>query len=85
MAKAKKTRGKTKTKRGARKGAAKGARRRTAARGRSAGASGAAKRVAELEAENSRLREEIASLRADLANRADQGAQGDGEQTPLGI
>jgi len=85
MAKAKKTRGRTKTKRAARrKGAARAGRKKTALRGRSAGA-GASKRVAELQAENRRLRDEIASLRRDLENRADQGDQGVGEQTPLGL
>jgi hypothetical protein len=80
MAKAKKTRSRTKTRRVARrKGGAK------AGRKRAARPSGASKRVAELEAENRRLRDEVASLREELASRADRRDEGQGEQTPLGL
>ena len=86
MAKAKKTRGKSRTRRATRrKGAAKAGRKTAARPARSAGAAGANKRVAELQAENRRLRDEVASLRRQLADRSDQGDQGLGEQTPLGL
>lgn len=87
MAKVRKTRGKTKPKRAAkRKSPAKAARRPTARSGRSASA-GAGKRLSELQAENGRLREEIASLRRDLASRAGQADEGGlGDRPPsLGL
>jgi hypothetical protein len=86
MAKVKKTRGKT-AKRAARRGSAKAGRRKAARKGRSAGASAAGKKVAELQAENRRLREENVSLRSQLDGRTGQPDEsGLGERPPsLGL
>jgi hypothetical protein len=73
MAKARKTRGRTKPKRAAgRKRSAKAGSKKAT---QSAGAAAAIRKVAELQAENRRLREEVASLRSELASRTEQGGE----------
>ena len=84
MAKARKTRGRTKAKAAAgRKRSPKaGTRKATPA----AGSAAATRKLAELQAENRRLREEIASLRSELASRTGQGGElAVGEQPSLGL
>jgi cell division protein FtsB len=84
MAKARKTIGRTKTKgaAGRRRSAKAGTKRATPA----AGAAAATRKLAELQAENRRLREEIASLRSELASRTGQGGEiALGEQPSLGL
>jgi hypothetical protein len=86
MAKARKTKGKTAKRAAKRKGSARAGRKKAARSGRSAAAAGAGKRLAELQAENRRLRDEITSLRGELANRTGQGDEGLGERPPsLGL
>jgi len=84
MAKARKTRGRTKAKGAAgRKRAAKAGGKAT----RRAGAAGASKKLAEVQAENRRLRDEISALRNELASRtapAEDGGTTDRQPT-LGL
>jgi len=86
MAKAKKPSRKTKPARGRKTAARKPAKKKAArSAGRSAAPSAASKRVAELESENRRLRDEVASLRAQLGDRpaAETPPEEPGEQSTL--
>jgi hypothetical protein len=76
MAKAKKKTGKG---RAAKRPAARKSRKTAAAKrpARSAGAGASAKRIAQLEAENRQLRDELAALRAEQAAAGEPGAEGE--------
>jgi hypothetical protein len=80
MAKARKSKVKKAKRAATRKGSARAGRKKAARSTRSTAGAAASKRVAELQAENRRLRDEIASLRSELASRTDGGL---GEQPPL--
>jgi hypothetical protein len=84
MAKARKARSRTQAKGTAgRKRSPKAGTRKAAP---AAGAATANRKLAELQAENRRLREEIASLRSELASRTSQGGElAVGEQPTLGL
>jgi len=87
MAKARKTKGRKAKRAATRKGSAKAGRKKTARSARSTAGAGASKRLVELQAENRRLRDEITSLRSELASRTGQADDGGlGERPPsLGL